>query len=91
VADLKVEAPSADLARALMQRLGAFPSEVSEEGGACRVSVALVGDPDRALVQVLDTIDDWMVDHELGEVRVMLEQRAYTLTQPPRAPSASTG
>jgi hypothetical protein len=79
---LRVEAPSADLAQALMQRLHAFPTELSEEGGACEVRVALVGDPDRAVVEVLNGVDGWLVEHGLKAVRVHLDERVYTLTPP---------
>lgn len=80
---LRVEAPSADLAHALMQRLHAFPTELSEEeGGACEVRVSLVGNPDRAVVQVLDNVDEWLVEHGIEAVRVHLDERVYTLTPP---------
>jgi hypothetical protein len=81
---LRVEAPSADLAHALMQRLHAFPTELTEEaGGACEVRVSLVGDPDRAVVHVLDSVDAWLVEHGIEAVRVHLDERVYTL-MPPR-------
>lgn len=80
---LRVEAPSADLAYALMQRLGAFPTELAESDGSCEVRVSLVGDPDRAVVEVLNNVDGWLVDHGLTAVRVHLDERVYTLTPPP--------
>jgi hypothetical protein len=79
---LRVEAPSADLAHALMQRLHAFPTELNEDGG-CEVLVSLIGDPDRAVVEVLNGVDGWIVEHGLQSVRVHLDERAYTLTPPP--------
>jgi hypothetical protein len=75
-----VEAPSADLAHALMQRLHAFPTELDEESGEVRVS--LIGNPDRAVVEVLNGVDGWLVEHGLESVRVHLDERAYTLTPP---------
>jgi len=39
---LIVEAPSADLARALIQRLQAFPTELGDDGG-CDVCITLTG------------------------------------------------
>ena len=80
---LRVEAPSADLAQALMQRLHAFPTELEQKGTRCEVRVSLVGDPDRAVVEVLNSVDDWLVEHDLDEVRVRLDERVYTLTPPP--------
>ena len=82
---LRVEAPSADLAHALMQRLHAFPTELSEEDGACEVHVSLVGDPDRAVVDVLNGVDGWIVEHGIAAVRVHLDARVYTLTPPRRS------
>jgi hypothetical protein len=77
---LRVETPSTDLARALMQRLHAFPTELNEEDGACEVRVTLLGNPDRAVVNVLNTVDDWLLEHDLDLVRVHLDKRVYTLT-----------
>jgi hypothetical protein len=77
---LRVETPSTDLAHALMQRLHAFPTELNEEDGACEVRVTLLGNPDRAVVNVLNTVDDWLIEHDLDLVRVHLDQRVYTLT-----------
>jgi hypothetical protein len=79
---LRVEAPSADLAHALMQRLHSFPTELQQEHGRCEVRVSLVGDPDRAVVEVLNSVDGWLVDYSLDEVRVHLDDRVYTLTPP---------
>jgi hypothetical protein len=67
-----------------MQRLHKFPSELSEEGGAYEVRVSLVGDPERAVVEVLNGVDAWLVEHRLEAVRVHLAERVYTLT-PPRS------
>ncbi len=77
---LRVEAPSADLAHALMQRLHAFPTELDEGSGD--VLVSLVGNPDRAVVDVLNSIDGWLVENGLAAVRVHLDERVYTLTPP---------
>jgi hypothetical protein len=63
-----------------MERLHAFPTELNEEDGACEVRVTLLGNPDRAVVNVLNTVDDWLVDHGLDLVRVHLDRRVYTLT-----------
>ena len=81
---LRVETPNADLAQALMRRLHAFPTEIRQSDGRVEVSVALVGDPDRAVVEVLNSVDDWLVEHGIETVRVHLDERVYTLT-PPRA------
>jgi hypothetical protein len=67
-----------------MQRLHAFPTELNEDEGACEVRVSLVGNPDRAVVEVLDSVDGWLVEHGLDAVRVHLDERVYTLTPPRR-------
>ena len=67
-----------------MQRLHAFPTELNEEDGACEVNVSLVGNPDRAVVEVLNSVDGWLVEHALEAVRVHLDERVYTLTPPRR-------
>ncbi len=77
---LRVETPSTDLALALMQRLHAFPTELDNSNGACEVRVTLLGNPDRAVVNVLNTVDGWLVEHDLDLVRVHLDRRVYTLT-----------
>lgn len=89
---LRVETPNTDLAHALMQRLNAFPTEARQSAGHVEVSVALVGNVDRAIVQVLDGVDDWLVEHDLDSVRVHLDERVYTLTPPveSRAQRAAT-
>jgi hypothetical protein len=82
---LRVETPNADLAHALMQRLDAFPTEIRQQEGRLEVRVALVGNPDRAVVDVLNSVDDWLVEHGLETVRVHLDERVYTLTPPRKA------
>ena len=79
---LRVEAPTEDLAHALMSRLHAFPAELQVANGTMEVRVPLVGNADRAIVAVLDGVDDWLVEHELPSVRVLLDNRIYTLTPP---------
>jgi hypothetical protein len=81
---LRVEVPSADLALALMRRLHAFPTALDEPNGdgSCQVRVSLVGNPDRAVVEVLNSVDGWLVEHGLELVRVHLDERVYTLTPP---------
>jgi hypothetical protein len=78
---LIVEAPTADLAYALMQRLHPFPTELDGDG-SCLVKVTLVGNPDRAVTQVLNSVDEWLVENDLTRVRVHLDDRTYTLNQP---------
>lgn len=78
---LIVEAPTADLAHALMQRLQAFPTELDVDG-SCKVRVTLVGNPDRAVTEVLNSVDAWLVENGLNRVRVHLDDRTYTLNQP---------
>ena len=65
-----------------MQRLHAFPTELDVDEGACEVRVALTGNPDRAIVQVLRSVDDWLVENDLDRVRVHLDERVYTLSPP---------
>jgi hypothetical protein len=79
---LRVEAPNEDLAHALMSRLHAFPTELKEDEGRLEVRIGLVGNADRAIVEVLDGIDSWLVEYDLDAVRVHLDERVYTLTTP---------
>ena len=81
---VRVEAPSHDLAHALMQRLSAFPTELQNGGDVLEVRVTLVGNVDRAIVTVLDGVDNWLVENELRSVRVYVDDRVYTLTPPHR-------
>jgi len=78
---LRVEVPDTELAQALMERLHAFPTELTENG-TCEVRVTLVGNPDRAVTQVLHSVDEWLLDTGLDRVRVHLDDRTYTLNQP---------
>jgi hypothetical protein len=82
---LRIEAPTEDLAQALMSRLHAFPTELQVEDGRIEVRVPLVGDSDRAVVAALDGVDAWLLEHRLESVRVHLYNHAYTLT--PRGPA----
>ncbi len=68
-----------------MQRLHAFPTELDDRKGSCEVRVSLVGNPDRAVVDILDGVDGWLLEHGLRSVRVHLDERVYTLTLPRRA------
>ena len=79
---LRVEAPTAGLAEALIQRLRAFPTEVNDTGDVCEVEVTLIGNPDRAVVQVLNGVDEWLVENKLPSVRVHLAEHVYTLRAP---------
>jgi len=79
---ISVEAPSEDLARALMARLHAFPTELQENEGRVEVRVLLVGKADRAIVEVLDGVDGWLLDHDVDATRIHLDQRVYTVTAP---------
>lgn len=77
-----MEAPTADLAEALMQQLHDFPTELNEDGEICAVDVTLVGNPDRAVVQVLNGVDEWLVENDLQAVRVHLDEHVYTVSAP---------
>jgi hypothetical protein len=79
---IRVEAPSAGLAHTLMERLHAFPTQFEDREGSCEVRVLLVGNRDKAVVQVLNSVDDWLLDYGLASVRVHLDERIYTLTPP---------
>jgi hypothetical protein len=68
-----------------MQRLHAFPTELEDRSGSCEVRVSLVGNPDRAVVEILESVDGWLLEHGLAAVRVHLDERVYTLTPPRRA------
>jgi hypothetical protein len=66
-----------------MARLHAFPTELESENGQVEVRVALVGKVDRAVVEVLEGIDGWLLDYDVDATRVHLDERVYTLTAPP--------
>ena len=78
---LRVEVPDETLAEALMRRLHSFPTEIGE-GRGFEVRVTLVGNPDRAVTEVLHVVDEWLLDSGLERVRVHLDERTYTLNQP---------
>jgi hypothetical protein len=65
-----------------MVRLHAFPTELDSEGERFEVHVALVGNSDRAIVEILHGVDDWLVENALDAVRVHVDRHAYTLTPP---------
>jgi hypothetical protein len=75
-----VEAPTEDLARALIQRLSAYPTELRGSSEGFEVLVSLVGNVDRSIVDVLDGVDRWLIENTLRSVRVHLDDRIYTLT-----------
>jgi hypothetical protein len=79
---LKVEVPNDDLADTLMRRLRDFPTEVTRAEERIQVNVTLIGNADRAIVQVLDEVDGWLLESGLQSVRVHLDERTYTLTPP---------
>lgn len=79
---LKVEVPDEDLAGALMRRLRDFPTELTHADERMEVAITLIGNADRAIVQVLDEVDEWLVENHLQSVRVHLDERTYTLTPP---------
>ena len=78
---LRVEVPNAALAQALIDRLRTFPTELTENG-SCEVRVTLVGNPDRAVTNVLHSVDEWLAETGLDGVLVHLDERTYTLSQP---------
>ena len=75
---LRVEVPTDDLAQALMERLHGFPVELADH----EVRVTLIGNPDRAVTDVLHSLDEWLLDSGIESVRVHLDDRTYTLNQP---------
>ena len=78
---LRVEVPTAELAQTLIDRLHTFPTELAQNG-SCEVRVTLVGNPDRAVTNVLHSVDEWLVETGLDRVQVHLDDRTYTLNQP---------
>ena len=79
---LRVEAPTEDLAHALIKRLSAYPTELRGSSEGFEVRVSLVGNVDRSIVDVLDGVDGWLIENALRSVRVHLDDRVYTLTPP---------
>lgn len=87
---ITVEAPSTDLAHTLIRRLRELPAEIEQSAGRAEVTIPLVGNAERAVVEVLNTVDEWLVEHAIEQARVRLNGHVYTLT-PPRKPRASGG
>jgi len=85
---LRVEAPDADLARALVERLRRFRTEVERVNGHVEVLVTLEGHPEQAMTDVLTDVDEWLAENGLLETRIRLADRSYTLT-PPVLPSVA--
>jgi hypothetical protein len=79
---VRVEARSRDLAHALMQRLSAFPTELRSGADLLEVRVSLVGNADRAIVEILDGVDGWLAENGLRSVRVHVDGRVYRLSPP---------
>ena len=46
------------------------------------VRVALVGNSDRAIVEILHGVDDWLIENALEAMRVQVDHHTYTLTPP---------
>ena len=82
---LTVEVPNADLAEELMRRLHGFPTELADDGTP-EVQVMLVGNPDRAIGEVLNVVDRWLLENDLETVRVRLGERTYRLSAPQKPP-----
>jgi hypothetical protein len=73
-----------------MQRLGMFPAELESQDGLCEVRISLVGDPERAVIEVLNIIDGWLVHTNIKRTRVHIDNHAYTISAPtgPTVPQA---
>jgi hypothetical protein len=80
---LRVEAPDASLALALVERLRSFHTEVEEEGDAYAVRVTLTTPVERTMTEALAGVDRWLRECGLRETRVHLDGRMYRLTPPP--------
>jgi hypothetical protein len=53
-----------------------------EKNGTWELAVSLVGHPERAEVDVLNSIDGWLVENGLTKVQIHLDEHAHTLTPP---------
>jgi hypothetical protein len=80
---LRVEAPNEALARALMRRLNAMPTELHSDESSVEVKVELTGNVDRAIVDVLHALDGWLLENKVTSIRIHLNGRMYTVSPPP--------
>ena len=81
---LRVEAPDEESALALVHALRGHHAEIAPrpEGG-CEIFVELDGNPERAVVEVLNTVDGWLAASGMDTTKVTLDGRSYTLTSKP--------
>jgi hypothetical protein len=79
---LRVQAPDNGLARALVERLGRYQTQVEPVDGRFEVLVTIEGHPEQAVTAVLTDVDQWLTEWGLLETRIRLAERSYTLTPP---------
>ena len=81
--EMRIVVPDAAGATALAEQLAiAFGSErISLGGGRREVDVRIEGEPDPAIVRVVDAVERWFDQARVGTVEMWLGERSYTRTQ----------
>jgi hypothetical protein len=81
--EIRIVVPDAARATALAERLtNALGSErISVRGEPAGVDVQIDGEPDPAIVGVLDTVERWFAQARVGTVEMWLGERSYRLAQ----------
>jgi hypothetical protein len=76
---LAIEAATRESARDLLAALSAFRASLLEsDQGPCRVEVTL-GRGDREIVELLNAIEQYVTDRNVGAARIQLNERTYTI------------
>ena len=82
-APIRIEVPDEEHAASLRRFLQLHDVETATMNGHCEVSVGFVeGNPERRIVELLNTIDRWLPTTKLQHVQVHLDGSSYTLTTP---------
>lgn len=81
--EMRILVPDAVGASALAERLAiAFGSEQISYGGEHRaVDVRIDGEPDSAILRVVDAVEQWFGQASVGTVEMWLGERSYRLAQ----------
>lgn len=88
---LRISVEDSGAAGGLLQKLfGVFSAEtVSFDAGRREVRVEPRGDSDRALVQALAAIEDWLGENGNGPTRINVDGHSYLMAPPDKAGARS--
>jgi hypothetical protein len=81
--EMRIVVPDAAGATALAERLAAAcgPERISFKGERPVVEVLIDGEPDRAIVRVVDTVERWFDHARIATVEMWLGERSYLLAR----------